>query len=48
MTATCEKCEEKLTSDEIQDAHQIYAEHPNIDCVGCVMVNMKVNEEILQ
>ena len=48
MTATCDKCEPKLTSDEIQDAHQIYADHPAIDCVGCVMVNMRFTEEILQ
>ena len=48
MTATCEQCEPKLSDDEIQDAHQIYAEHPNIDCVGCVMVNMKPNEELMQ
>ena len=48
MTATCEKCEIKLTDDEIQDAHKIYADHPAIDCVGCVMVNMKVSDEVLQ
>lgn len=48
MTAICDKCEEKLTSDEIQDAHQIFAEHPMIDCVGCVMVNMKLPEELKQ
>ena len=48
MTATCEQYEPKLSDDEIQDAHQIYADHPAIDCVGCVMVNMKSYEEILQ
>ena len=47
MTATCEKCEQKLSDDEIQDAHQIYAENPAIDCVGCVMVNMRF-DEVLQ
>ena len=48
MTATCEQCEPKLTDDEIQDAHQIYAEHPNISCVGCVMVSMKSSDQVLQ
>ena len=48
MTATCDKCEEILSDDEIQDAEKIYADHPAIDCVGCVMVNMKAYEEILQ
>ena len=48
MTATCDKCEEILSDDEIQDAEKIYADHPAIDCVGCVMVNMKPYEEILQ
>ena len=48
MTATCDKCEPVLSDDEIQDAHKIYADHPAIDCVGCVMVNMRFSEEILQ
>ena len=48
MTATCEQCELKLSDDEIQDAYQIYADHPAIDCVGCVMVNMKFSDEVLQ
>ena len=48
MTATCDKCEPVLSDDEIQDAHQIFSDHPAIDCVGCVMVNMKSSEEILQ
>ena len=47
MTATCEQCEPKLSDDEIQDAHQIYDEHPAIYCVGCVMVNMRF-DEVLQ
>ena len=48
MTATCDKCESVLSDDEIQDAHLIYSAHPSVDCVGCVMVNMKASEEILQ
>ena len=48
MTATCEQCEPKLSDDEIQDAHKIYAEHPAIDCVGCVMVMMRPDKEMLQ
>ena len=48
MTATCEQCEPKLSDDEIQDAHQIYADHPEIDCVGCVMVSMRFSEELKQ
>ena len=48
MTATCEQCEPKLSDDEIQDAYQIYEDHPSIYCVGCVMVNMRFDEELKQ
>ena len=48
MTATCDKCEEILSDDEIQDAEKIYAAHPVADCVGCAMAMMRSDEEILQ
>ena len=48
MTATCDKCKPQLSDDEIEDAEKIYADHPAIDCVGCIMVYMRFNEEILQ
>ena len=38
----------KLSDDEIQDAHKIYAENPHLDCVGCIMLMTKDSDEVLQ
>ena len=52
MTATCDKCETKLSDDEIDDCELIYEIEvmfkPVEYCVGCVMVNMKPSEELMQ
>ena len=44
MTATCDKCEPVLNEEELQEARQIYADHPAINCVGCILVNMRFVE----
>ena len=45
-TATCEKCNDKLNKDELEDAeslkdHKFYEDK----CVGCIFVSLRENLE---
>ena len=48
MTAICEKCEPKLSDDEIKDAYKIDEKYPSDYCAGCLIVIMRLREEVKQ